>query len=164
MSGLSSAPRPVSYRFFSRRMFRRPIRTGSATRSGSLSQPKRRSIAWAASLYSENGQRDTRAPLERSRRLARRRRTPQDADLTTRLQRSQLLRRTSRDAVAVDHSGGDRAPARDRDGCAAQGWRRLFRAALPARDRGGGRGGGGQALRRRPVPRAARRVFRKLVL
>src|SRR4051794_12084618 len=39
---------------------------------------RRRSIARAASLHSENGQRDTRAPLERSRRPA-----PSDAPRRT---------------------------------------------------------------------------------
>src|SRR5947209_7513566 len=45
-------------------MFRRPIRTGIASGSGSLSQPTRRSTVSAAWLNAENGQRDMRSPLE----------------------------------------------------------------------------------------------------
>src|SRR6267154_3906886 len=161
MSGLSSAPRPVSYRFFSLRTFRRPIRTGSATSSGSLSQPKRRSIAWAASLYSENGQRDTRAPLELSRQLTRGPR-PADADLTTHLQWSQLLRITSRDgASALDHSRSDRTPARDRERCAALGRRRVLRAPVPPSDRRRQRRARRPDLRGRPISGPARRVLRR---
>src|SRR5437762_11579460 len=59
MLGLSSGPRPVSKRFFSRRMLRSPMRTNIAMGSGSLSQPHFRSIFSARSSYQPIGQRDT---------------------------------------------------------------------------------------------------------
>src|SRR6478609_4685705 len=59
MLGLSSGPRPVSKRFFSRRMLRSPMRTSIAIGSGSLSQPHFRSIFSARSSYQLIGQRDT---------------------------------------------------------------------------------------------------------
>src|SRR4051794_18650025 len=112
MLGLSSGPRPVSKRFFSRRMLRSPMRTSIATGSGSLSQPHFRSIFSARSSYQLIGQRDTApspgfvTPGTPSQPAA----TADDAPLWRRLNHSRLSK-SKQCPTDLAESFGDRVEA-----------------------------------------------------